>query len=808
MLIAYNTIFTKDEAVFNEYKDNESYFNTSIYYRNEEEKIICRYKNRGEDSVWDDMNYTSSNQDVFYTQMINYINPDHFTLNESDNFYYLNKDLLKSEEASRLAGYYGSYQYLEQEYEYIAFSVKDGHLDQYKMSVHFKNRTSTSWSYDANAFSTGSFLNVKSTSITLPDLPIYHEDTLVEDPSFVKARDNAKKNYTYTETINIIDSEGNEDTKKFIEEVDNDTFRSYFYSYQADCYTDSYIYTVYKDSFNGGRSASSHETCILYYEDYTDYADYDMDILDDSVSRVENLGGKYGIKVFEEKEDDTGIYYTPNKEKPTKYNPDSYTYLDYASSSFIHGVIGNYVASDGTSYSYKFNDLRFYLNENGDLYKATYSFDMEYTKNGVSKTYQVYGNGIFSNINKTKIVIPTNPNDDIVVDGRLKNLESAINTTNYIYKEKYTCYDEQGNNINFSKEKDRVEEIMFYNEYVNNNKVRQEASCNVIVDYDNDENPVYRFATLNDYYYFGEEGYYNYYSFDDFYNNSRYYNGEFSYSGMMNSLKENLKYFKYNSTKVINGEEVDVFKLTSSYLKLFGKELVISASSSRYSTVTSFLLYVKDDEIKKVNYSYDYYNENNEYIGECEGTINISFNNVEIEVPELDESIVNNTLFEDTMEEYASKSYKHDISSNVSCFSNRTSCEAFTSESTGFSKITTNDKDYYHYDNNKNLIAKYVDGDKTIETKVVPFNSIDFSKFRRIDFVVDGANNYNLKEEKFEEYFENVFNFDEKVEIKPIIFSLKINRGKIEITYQYHLRLKISNDKYVLYYINGLVKIS
>ena len=808
MLIAHNTIFTSDENVFNTYKDDESYFSTNIYYKNDQGQIICRFKNRGEDSVWDDMNYTSSNQDVFSTQLINYIVPEHFTLNEEDKFYYLNNEFLDSEEASRLAGYYGSYQYLEQKYDYIAFSVKDGHLDQYKMSVHFVSRPGNSFQYDAVSETTGSFDSINSTSIKLPDLPIYHEDTLIEDENLVKAQEKAKNNYTYNETVTIIDNEGNEDTKKYTEQVDGDSFRYYFYSYDANCYSDSYTYTVYKNSFNGSTSASTHETCIFYYDDYTDYQDYDMDILDDSVSSIANLGGKYGIKVFEFKEDDSGSYYTPSREKPTRYNPNDYTYLDYAASSFIHGIVGNYVSSDGRIYSYKFNDLRFYLDENGDFYKTTYSFDMEYTKNDVTRTYHVVGNGQFSEIGKTKIIVPSNPNDDIVLDDRLSRLYSAINSKNYSYKEKYQCFDSSENLINFSKEENRVEETMYYNEYVDNNKVKQEATCNVIVDYDSSENPIYRFATLNDYYYFGEEAFYNYYTFDDFYTNDRYYYGEYNYSGVIDKLKENLKYFKFSNTKTINGESVDVFKLTPSYLRLFGKDLVISASSNKYASVTSLLLYVKDEKIVRINYAYDNYDGDKNYIGICEGTINIDFNETNIEVPNVNLSIVNNTIFEDTMNSLSNKSYKHDVTSNVSCFSNRTSCSAFVQESMNIRKIDASEKDCYYYDENNNLIAKYNDADGVKNIKIVPFNSIDFSKFNRNDFVVDGANNYNLKEEKFAEYFNNVFNFDENVEIKPMFFSLSIKDKKIEITYQYHLRYKTSAGNYALYYINGTIKIS
>ncbi|MDY3761448.1 MAG: hypothetical protein SPI94_03895 [Candidatus Onthovivens sp.] len=38
------------------YKDNEYYFNTNVYYINSNGQIICRYKNRGEDNIYDDNN--------------------------------------------------------------------------------------------------------------------------------------------------------------------------------------------------------------------------------------------------------------------------------------------------------------------------------------------------------------------------------------------------------------------------------------------------------------------------------------------------------------------------------------------------------------------------------------------------------------------------------------------------------------------------------------------------------------------------------------------------------------------------------
>ena len=808
MVIRYNTIFTTSEDVFLTYKNNETYFSTNVYYTNSEDQIICRYKNRGEDSVFDDMQYTSSNQDVFTTQMINYINPDHFTFNESDNFYYMNSEYLNSEEASRLAGYYGSYQYLEQNYSYIAFSIKDGHLDNYKMSVHFAARSGNSFPYDADNEVTGFFYEVKTTNIELPPLPIYHEDTLIADEKIVNAKERAKKNYTYNETVSVIDSNGNERELEYIEGVEGDTFRHYSYSFIANCYSDVYSYTIYKDSFNGGKSASTHETCIYYYDDYVDYQDYDMDILDDSISTLEALGGKYGIKVFEEKEDSTGKYFTPSREKPTKYNPKDYTYLDYACSSFIHGIIGNYVDSNGTIYSYKYNDLRFYLDDNGDFYKATYSFDMDYTKDGITTSYHVVGNGTFKDINKTKIVIPTNPNDEIVLDERLSKLYSAMNNKNYTYKETYNCFTKSGDNINFSKEDERIEDTMLYNEYVDDSRIKQELTCNVIFDYDENENPIYRFATLNDYYYFGEEGFYNYYAFDDFYSNYKYYPGQYEYKGVIDSYKNNLKYFKYVNSKTINGELVDVFKLTSSYLKLFGKELVISASQSRYSSVTSLQLYVKDERIIRVSYAYDYNDENNNYIGECEGTINIDFNSTVVEVPNVDLSFINNTLFEDTMNKYSSSSYYIDSRTNVSCFSNRTTCEAYYLGKYNLSDIETEQEFTYQYGLNHDLVATFDENGKSYDITIVPYNYIDFSKFNRDDFYLDGNSNYNLVEDKYDEYFANVFHFDETVDIKPIMFYLNISNSTITITYQYHLRYLTKDGNYVLYYINGTLKIT
>ncbi len=808
MLIVYNTIFTTSNDVFLEYKDKEEYWNQSVYYRNDEDKIICRFKNRGEDSVWDDMSYTSSNQDVFTTQMISYINPDHFTLNQEDNFYYMNNEFLTSEEASRLCGYYGSYQYLLQTYEYVAFSVKDGHLDQYKMAVHFEARTGNSFPYNADNVVTGQFKEVKTTNVVLPDLPIYHEDTLIADEKLVKAQEKTKENYTYKETINVIDSKGNEFSKEFIEQVDNDSFRYYFYSFDAECYTDDYTYTVYKDLFNGKRGASTYETCIYYYEDYTDYASYDMDILDDSVSHIESLGGKYGIKVFEEKEDDNGNYYTPSREKPTKYNPNSYTYLDYACSSFIHGIIGNYVASDGTTYSYQYNDLRFYLDEKGDFYKATYDFNMDYTVKGVTTSYHVIGNGTFSDINSTKIVVPSDPNEELVLDDRLTKLYAAMNTKNYIYKEKYSCYDDLGNEVNYSKEDGNEKTSMFFNEYVDSNKVKQEASCNVIVDYDENDAPIYRFATLYDYYYFGQEKYYNYYAFDDFYENSYYQNGQYNYVGVMNSYKEHLKYFKFTNNKTINGEVVDVFKLPNNYLKLVGKELVISSQNSRYSTVTGLSLFVKDERIIRISYVYDYYDENNEYVGEVEGTINVEFDTCNVEVPNVDVTFLDNNNFETLVEKFIASGYYIDSKVKVNCFSDRTYCDAYFYGKNGISNINCEDQFYFEYGLKGDLYANYNEGEKSHSIKVVPCNAIDFSAFSRDDFFVDSNNNYILDSEKYDEYFKNVFKFDNNVDINPVNFYLTLTNTSITINFQYYLRYKLDDGTYAMYYVAGTLKIS
>lgn len=46
--------FLKLQKMFLSYKDNEYYFNTNVYYTNSDGQIICRYKNRGEDNIYDD----------------------------------------------------------------------------------------------------------------------------------------------------------------------------------------------------------------------------------------------------------------------------------------------------------------------------------------------------------------------------------------------------------------------------------------------------------------------------------------------------------------------------------------------------------------------------------------------------------------------------------------------------------------------------------------------------------------------------------------------------------------------------------
>lgn len=796
------TVFTTDRSVFDAAKANEENYYRTVYYR-DEDAVQCRYKNPGAD--WEQMQYSSSYQSVMDTKMLDYIDPSHFEQKE-DGFFYLKSEYLLTEEASRLAGYYGSFAYLVQDYQYIAFSVRDNRLDQYKMEVHFTHREGNSFAYDAYNTVTGQFTEVGTTSIDIPSLPVFAEDLLEADPTFEQAKTNAEKNYTYDETVSIVDQNGNEVVREYQEQVMADAFHYYNYLDSIDCYYDDYIYKVYKESFSGGAYATSYETLLIYYDDYTDYQTYDMDILDDSISKLENVGGSYGSKIYEYVED--GNYYTPRQGKPERYNPKDYTYLDVASLAFIHGLYGNYTAGDGTTYQYQFNDLKIYLNEQKEMYRVTYDYNLQITKGGAISEYHYVGNGSFSNIGTTSFAIPSDPNEDIVMDERLEGVYQNINPSNYTYEETYSIVADDGSKKNFSLEEGVVSETSYLKEMVDGSYVYNEYPVNAVTAYDDDGQPEYHYCSLKDYYYFGEEKCLNYFEVGDSYSNRQLVTGSYQYSGIAEKYKEYLKFFKYSSTRTINGQEVMVFRLTSSYLKLYGKELIATIGSNQTASVTSLILQISNDQIYSISYTYDYYDTSNTYIGECEGTIALSdFGTTEVSNENIDESLCDNTDFEDIVAYLSEHDHTVLNAATASYFKNGYSVSGIYA-SYGASKIVSAVEDTFYYDENGNLYLKVMIDDQEYHLEIVPFDDFDLSVLRREDFYVDSNGYYILNSDKMEEYFAAIFRFEGEAELKPVQFYLEIQNNTLNLYYSYHMRYRIDEDTYAVIYVSGQIALT
>lgn len=111
----YVSAYSNDEEDLINLKSQEEAYTHSVYYM-EGETILERYKTP--DDVWKQFTYTPTFS--FDGKITDLINPEHFELKE-DGFYYMIDEYLGSEECSTLGGYYGSYRYLIQDFDYVAF---------------------------------------------------------------------------------------------------------------------------------------------------------------------------------------------------------------------------------------------------------------------------------------------------------------------------------------------------------------------------------------------------------------------------------------------------------------------------------------------------------------------------------------------------------------------------------------------------------------------------------------------------------------------------------------------------------------
>jgi len=289
MYIQHNTGFDKEEMIFKNfiYKLKEDDYEKFILGISDEKNFDQQYFYEGNDGlihqrycygndIWVESDYTS--KDIMTTKIVDYIIPEHFEYIERDGFFHMKKEYLGTEECSRLAGYYGSYSYLVQTYDFLAFSIKNGRLDKFKTEIDF---ASESDSYHTFSLDDGQFNQVGETAFSIPAVTLYPEDLLTEDEKLKSAQQNAMKNYTYQEHIHISDTQGNDIERDYSEQVRNHDFHYYFYLDSENAYCDDYIYDVYQDNFVGSSTKTSYETTLIHYEDELYYNTADMDIYDD-----------------------------------------------------------------------------------------------------------------------------------------------------------------------------------------------------------------------------------------------------------------------------------------------------------------------------------------------------------------------------------------------------------------------------------------------------------------------------------------------------------------------------------------------
>lgn len=793
---------TDDKAVFETAKEDINNYYQDVFYYDEENTLQKRYMNPG-DEVW--QQFINQITFSFNEKITDYLIPSHFEETETGVFN-MKEEYLGTEESARLTNYYGSYAYLVQSFEYITFTVKNGKLDQYKLKVHFTPRPETTWDYDSVTEIIGSFTNIGTTTLTVPALPVYAEDLLPEQPALEKAKTDTEENYTYEETYTVTDEYNESIEYQYIEAVSGRTFRYYKWSDEVEGYMDSYTYNVTQTAFNGGTHVTTYETDLIYWPDgHVEYNVYDMDIEDDSLSKVAIMGSKYGTKIYEYNEE--GNYYTPRREKPEKNNSDDFTYLYFASKSFIHGVNGEYTSSVGTSYHYDFIDLRFYLSEDGKLAKATYEYDLTITKNDASNTYRVAGIGNFSKVGTTSIAIPSDPNNDLALDSRLEGLYNNINLENYSYTEKYSIYDDTD---------ERVELYGIEGTPVYENKLEEKVDGKYVclsgygyVEKPNDEDG-YDLEYVDQYFYYGDYNLVQTYTLENYGKRTFEYAGSYSFSPCIEYLKGYLKYFKFSKERTIQGETAYVFSMPKAYRKLYAPDLISSIAQNQTVDFTdgSLLLTVIGNEIYKISYEYKYYDSNNEYVGVCSGTINIdNFGTTDVTIPDFNESDYEVTKLDDVVTYLVNRKNKFiNVSSSVSYFAGGTTCT--WSLKNGETKSLVNNQENKYYTNDNGVLCLNVnlyDKDRTFE--ILSYDELDISKIKQSDFICDTSGNFILPSGSEDKFYKDILHLDTKYgegNYAARGVAISCTNRTLNISVNYSVRFALENGRYAVFYISQL----
>lgn len=802
----YVSVNTDNQGTFEEAKDNLDNYYQDVFYYDEEDSLQKRYKNPGDD-VWSQ--FINQITFSFDEKITDYIIPEHFEEVEAGVFN-MKEEYLGTEECSYLTNYYGSYAYLIQDFEYVTFTVKNGKLNQYKTKVHFTKRPETSWSYDSTTEIIGMFSNIGNTSLEVPALPVYAEDLLPEQKELESAKVATEDNYTYEEKYTVTDVNNNSVEHDYIEAVNGRSFRYYKYNDEVEGYIDSYTYNVTSAAFTGNLSTTTYETDLIYWPDgHVEYNTYDMDIEDDSLSKVAIMGAGYGTKIYEYNE--AGGYYTPRREKPEKSNREDLTYLGFASRAFIHGINGEYTSSDGTSYHYDYIDLRFYLSEDGKLSKATYQYDLTITKNGIPNIYRIEGTGNFSKVGTTSIIVPADPNLDIQLDSRLEGLYNNINLENYTYTESYSIEDDVGN---------KVELYGIEGTPVYENKLEEKASGRYVcssgygyVQKPNTEDE-YDVEYVDQYFYYGDYNVVQTYTLNNYGKLTFEYPGSYSFSPCIEGFKDYLKYFKYNKQRTIDGKVAYVFSMQTQYRKLYASNVIrsISANQTLDFSDGTLNLTVIDDEIYKISYEYNYYDTNNKYVGLCSGTINIGdFGTTEVTIPGFVESDYKVTTLDDAAACLSKRKHKvSDATINVSYFAGNSSCEWILKDGEEISLTTNKDNNYYINDNGVLCFdTALYEKDRTFE--ILSYEDIDLSKIKQSDYLCDTSGNFVLSPEAYDTFYKDILHLDTKYgegNYQGRGVTISATNVSMKISVNYSVRFALENGKYAVFYVSQVVTYS
>lgn len=799
----YSALSTSSIDELDEYILNEESWTYYCYFQ-DDEGIKRRYKNAANDFVWKEDSKT--HDDYFDDLFFNKVDVDLFEqVNEAE--YAVKNDYLSSEQLAKLTSFYGSYSYLNQDYSYFKIGVADGHVDSISYQIHFTPREGSSIKeYDTTVMVDVSFSAIGSTAFEIPALPVYAEDLLEADENLLAAQENTETNYTYHEEYKVIDEEGNVSNRVFDEMIDGENSYTNQYVESIDNYMESYEYFIDKESFSGGVSHRLQEVTLTHSETGVTYSTYDVGVVDESYNRVQNLGGSYGVKIFAYDEDER--CFSPVDGAPENNNKEGKTYLYIAASHFVHGFIGNYTSNAGVTYHYEINDFRIYI-ANKTISKVSYDFTLSLTENDVTKSYNYIGDGVFSDVGTSAIVIPTDPNDEIELDSRLESLYETLGADSYSYEETFSLEDSSGEALPFYTDGQTSIYDGKYYEYVEGDALKRTLYG---LYYSNDDESQIEYGLIDDYYYFGAFNLYNYYEILDGSDRtySVNYSGSYSFDSYIAVLQSYLKYFSYVRTTT---KGTEIFSLKDDYLSHYGNALILSASDNvSLDFAESMQLSIKSDGAISLSYDYKTYDsDTGDFVGYCLGEIKLSnISSTEVDIPGFDESCIDRTL-ENLLGEYVSDgNYTHSGQASVKGLGQNAKECLITIRKGAYSLDfdELENPSLFYYDNSSHMVQVNIGSEDAPTYKdVFPLLRFDLSKLD-LDWLYLSGGIYWVSSDSIEAFFANVLGLSgEDYNFITVYFQIDGSEN-IDMYLSYQTRITNEQGKYEVFTVNCVVEIS